>query len=248
MSSSRKTKLFIALLAYDSRTDILNMLSILNNIKTTELADYEVKLHVQMGDCYVDQARNHCVHDFMKSDCDEFLFVDNDLSFDADAMVRLLKLPVDIVGGAYPYRGDQEGFPCSINLDENNIPVVNKELGIIKAAHVPTGMLRIKRCVFEKLKEMHGEKIKDNKGEYHYFMTGFLFGERGFLFDKSIPDDRWYGEDVFFCEFCNRSGIQVWCEPRITFGHIGRTGRIGNFAQYIGKGGTVQKAGYTKAA
>jgi hypothetical protein len=92
---------------------------------------------------------------------------------------------------------------------------------------------------------MHGDKIIDDKKEYHFFLTGFMFGSRGFIFPfdpaKNKEDLRWYGEDVFFCELCNRSGIQVWCEPRITFGHIGRTGRIGNFAQYMGKGGAVQK-------
>ena len=186
-----------------------------------------------MGDCYIDNARNKLVTLFLGSDCTDMIFVDNDLSFDNDAMLKLLKLPCQVVGGAYPYRGEQEGYPVSIKQDAKGTPIGNVDLGIIETTHIPTGLMRIRRDVFTILREKHPEII-DDKNEYKYFRTGLLFVDQG--------DRRYYGEDVSFCKICCDAGIKVWCEPRITFGHIGRTGKIGNFDTYL-RANATQKTG-----
>jgi|WetSurMetagenome_2_1015567.scaffolds.fasta_scaffold335916_1 hypothetical protein len=221
---SKRKKVFIALTAYDSRVDVLNMLSIFNNIKTLELAGIEYVMKVQMGDCYIDNARNSLVDEFIKTDCTDLIFVDSDLAFSNDAMIRLLNHPVQAVGGAYPYRGDQEGYPLAIKQDENGVPIGNLELGLIETTHVPTGLLRIRRDVFEILKNKYPDRI-DDKGIWKFFLTGLLFYHEG--------DKRYYGEDVSFCKICERAGIIVWCEPRIDFAHIGKKNYEGNYHKYL---------------
>ena len=233
MSSSR-FKVFLALTAYDSRCDVLTMISVVNNMETLRKAGYEPSLTVQIGDCYIDQARNKLCQKFLGSDCDNMIFIDNDLQFDGDAMLKLMKAPenVQIVGGAYPYRNpNQEGWPIDIMVDENKVPVGDRVAGLIKCGHVPTGLMRISRKALEKMKD---EGWKDQDGMYKFFRTGMLYKDRG--------DMRWWGEDVFFCKDANEKGVQVWCEPRINFSHIGRHGTFGNYDEWLKKNSTPVKA------
>lgn len=233
-SSTREKRVFIGVTAYDATVKAQCMLSLFNNIKYLELRGWEVEMTCQLGDCYVCQARNHLVNKFWKeSKAPDFIFVDNDLQFSNDAMYKLLTAPsfVEIIGGSYPYRNPlQEGFPISPILDENQVPVGDRQHGILKCDHIPTGLMRITRSALDKMKD---EKFVDDKGEYKWFRTGQLYLEKG--------DNRWWGEDVFFCKDAIEKGVTVWCEPRIDFGHIGFYTSTGNFDQYLRKGGAVQQ-------
>lgn len=215
-------KIFLALTAYDGRVDVFNMLSILNNVKTLEQAGYEVKLEVVMGDCYICGARSKMCKSFLETDFDNMVFIDNDLSFDANAILKLIQAPVQIIGGTYPYRGEKEGFPVEPLLDSDGCIIGNKELGIIECKHIPTGLMRIRRDVFSIIRDKFPQ-FKDFEGLFRYFITGIIFD----------GDTRWFGEDVAFCEMARQCGIKIWCEPRLTFGHMGRAGRVGCFDTYL---------------
>lgn len=221
----QKRRVFIGIPAYDSKIFIMGMASLFNNISALEKAGYDVTFHAQMGDCYVDQTRNHIVRAFLKSDFTDLIFVDNDLAFDADAMLKLMKQDVDVIGGAYPYRSqDLSGFPVSVKMDANQIPIGDSKLGILECSFIPTGFMRIKREVFNKLVELYPNDI-DHLGERIFFKTGMLYADKG--------DKQWYGEDVYFCRMCNDNGIKVWCEPRIGFAHIGTLHKAGNYDTWL---------------
>jgi hypothetical protein len=227
-----KKKVFIGVTAYDSRIGILGMMSIFNNAKTLEANGIELTVNAQMGDCYLDATRNHMVKTFLASDCTDMIFVDNDLAFDGDAMLKLMCKPVQLIGAAYPYRSqDKNGFPVAVYVHEDRQFAGNKELGIIDCKFVPTGLLRINRSVFDTLKEKYSDHV-DDKGELQFFRTGLLFEKEG--------DKRWFGEDVYFCELTKRAGIINWCDPTIGCTHIGQLNKQGRLSDYLKSGGQVE--------
>lgn len=229
---SSKRKVFIGITAYDSRIAVLGMMSILNNIRTLEANGIDATVNAQMGDCYVDMTRNHIVKTFLASDCTDLIFVDNDLSFDSNAMLKLMTKPVQLIGAAYPYRSqDKDGFPIAVHVHETKEFAGNKELGIIDCKFVPTGLLRIRRDVFDVLKKNYPDNV-DDKGELQMFRTGLLFEKEG--------DKRWFGEDVYFCEITKRSGIINWCDPTIGCVHIGQLNKAGRLSDYLRAGGQVE--------
>lgn len=202
-----KKKVFIAVTAYDSRLFVVTMMSILNNIDNLKTKVYDIQLHAKMGDCYIDNVRNDIANTFLKSDCTDLIFVDSDIQFDFNAMGKLLDMPVQVIGGAYPYRSqDMNGFPVKIKVDENGIPVGNVNLKILECDFIPTGLMRIRRDAFEKIIASNPED-KTDRGIYQFFKTGRLFKDEG--------DHQWYGEDVYFCKVCARNGIIIWCNPDI---------------------------------
>ena len=227
-----RRKVFIGLTAYDSKISVLGMMSILNNVKMLEAKGIEVTVNAQMGDCYVDQTRNHIVKTFLASDSTDLIFVDNDLSFDGDAMLKLMLKPCQVIGAAYPYRSqDKEGFPIAAFVHENHEFAGNKELGIIDCKFVPTGLLRINREAFDILKQNYPDNV-DDKGELQMFRTGLLFERDG--------DKRWYGEDVYFCEIVRKSGMICWCDPTIGCTHIGQLNKQGRLSDYLRSGRTIE--------
>lgn len=223
------SKILIAIPAYDSKVDALCMASIFRNIKELEAVGHEVTFNFQLGDPYIDQARNHLVKSFLKTDCTDLIFVDTDLAFDSDGMVRLMRNDVGVVGGAYPYRSsDQNGYPARIKLDEKKYPVTDVDKGLVECDFIPTGFMRIKREVFEAIQKEHPEHV-DDTGEMKFFRTGQLF--------LSVGDARWWGEDVYFCKACTDLDIPVWCEPMINFVHIGTLHKTGKYADCLQNGG-----------
>ncbi|MCK9519601.1 MAG: hypothetical protein M0R74_11340 [Dehalococcoidia bacterium] len=207
------------------------MASIFMNIRELEKAGHETNLLFQLGDPYIDQARNHIVHAFLKTNYTDLIFVDTDLSFDSDAMLKLMRNDVGVVGGAYPYRSETtDGFPVKIKIDENKFPVTDYEKGLVECDFVPTGFMRINRSVFGKIYEKYPERI-DDTGEIKFFTTGQLH--------LNDCDNRWWGEDVYFCKVCNDIGIKVYCEPMINFVHIGTLHKKGHYGNVLQNGGKV---------
>jgi hypothetical protein len=224
-------KIFISVPAYDSKIYVYGMFSMYNNVSLLEKAGYKVIFHAQLGCCYLDQTRNKIVDKFLSSDCEYLIMVDTDLAFDANAMIKLILADKEIVAGAYPYRSaDQEGFPISIKLDENRIPIGDREKCLLECSFVPTGLMCIKRSVFEILIKEYPDLI-DTKGERQFFQTGILFAKEG--------NRDYFGEDVYFCEICKRAGIKIWCEPNIGMVHIGELHKKGNYDQYLRTIGTA---------
>jgi predicted O-methyltransferase YrrM len=171
------------------------------------------------NDLYIDRSRNMCVNLFLDSACTDLVFVDSDLAFDDDAILKLMKYDKDIVAGAYPYKKSQLEFPVTLKYD-HQMNCKEEETGLVYATRVPTGLMRIQRKVFEKLK-----CEKDERGIEQFFKTGMVV--------KNDPN--WYGEDTYFCRKCIDAGIELYIEPRINFTHIGNQEFKGNYHEYLMK-------------
>lgn len=179
------------------------------------------RLEFIAGSCYIQQARNNHAQAFLDSDCDSMIFVDSDLWFSEKAMYLLVASGRDVVGGTYPKkRGKLNDYPVSINTGENGVAVPDKQ-GLISAKMLPTGLLLIKRGVFEKIKIAHPE-FEDSEGFWHFFQTGLQFERKRFM-----------GEDPFFCRVCRDIGIEMWLEPHISFMHYGIDARTGCYHDYL---------------
>lgn len=224
---SNKKKIFIAIPAYDNKVYAMCMASVFNNIENLKSHSIEATFGFQLGDPYIEMARNHLVKTFLNTDCTDMVFVDSDLAFDNDGIWKLMRQDVQLIGGAYPYRvQDKNDYAANIKLDANNVPVADIECGIIECNFIPTGFMRIRRDVFNILDEKYPDNT-DYIGEKLHFRTGYLF-------DK---DKRWWGEDVYFCKICMDAGIKVWVDPSITFIHHGILLKAGKYQDFLANGG-----------
>jgi hypothetical protein len=114
-------KLFIAIPAYDGKINI----KLAYNIAALMPKAMQFGVAVNMGDVsgcsIITMARNQLVHEFLKSDATELLFIDSDVIATADDILRLMAQSggKDITAGMYPRRSKDRNFFADLYFDEN---------------------------------------------------------------------------------------------------------------------------------
>lgn len=184
------------------------------------------------GLCYVHTARNHIVDTFLKSDCEDLIFIDSDIGWNPEELLELCRIERNVIGAVAPYRSKDIGFPVVFKQDGQGFYTGSYLPGtddaLLACSVLPTAMLRIKRGVFGKLVEAGEAPLLLDAGRDRYGPTKLY---RFFNFEteeKYDPqkDEQYlieYGEDVTFCHKLTRAGFEIWCDPRMTLRHHGRT-------------------------
>ena len=202
-----------------------------------------------MKSSLVTQGRNLCASAFMNSDHTHMLFIDSDMDFTSRSVFRLFKSDHDVALVPYPMktvndqkfredytrRPDAEHntlghiFPITVP-DPNNMNPVN---GFIEVERGPTGMMMIKREVFEKLEKEYSElniiqktlingKMVDRP---HYF---------NFFDSYYSPKTKTYmGEDFYFCKLWTSMGGKIHALIDEEIGHVGEYHYKGKFQDDI---------------
>lgn len=205
-------KLMIGLPAYDHKVGLKMAVSLMKLAQ--QVLDYGITLQVSSicGCSVVTRARNLIVHEFLKSNCDHLLFIDSDMTFDPESVIRLLAWNQDkpIVAGAYEARKDGKIYILTLDSDDNG--VIMDDMGLVKATRVATGFMMIRRDVFEKLAELHPEWLhKDTNSDEQLYC----------FFDFKCTPEGYLGEDFLFCERAIEAGFSAWIDPTIKLGHMG---------------------------
>lgn len=180
------------------------------------------------GDPYLAKVRNLLVSTSLKNvpHGTDFFFLDADLEWDANAALRMVNRPEDIIAGIYPKKNDTLEFPAAICMDaKTRKPIYND--GLVKAEMIPTGFLRIKRHVYQALADtspMYRDGTGGNAECWNIFEMGFdstNIAETGY--------GQWWGEDFALCRRLLKSGYEIWVDPDIQFGHRGAKTWRNNF-------------------
>ena len=193
----------------------------------------ELYLDTTENESLVHRARNVSVGRFMqKTDADYFMFIDADIHFDPQSVVRLIKSGHDIAVACYPKkfvdwnqateavkRGDQRNMAMLsaslvVNFGASQIPVVD---GFIQILDGPTGFMVIKRSVFEKMEEHYKDLwcVNDHQNRD--------FDKYCAVFDCMIDpvSKRYLSEDYAFCRRWQQIGGKIHADIQTTLGHVG---------------------------
>lgn len=186
-----------------------------------------IRSYVQhvIGNSNVPRARNELVAAFMASSFSHLLFVDDDMGWGANDVLRVLASEQDVVAGVGVKKSvcpdDNPDRWCMRTLD----PPINQDaMGAIEVEAVGTGFMRISRRVFEAMAREHPDwkrrgwatMPEESRAWYYQF----------FRFDPNDPEE--CSEDVAFCREWRRLGGQVWIDPTIKLLHVGEFEYTGN--------------------
>ncbi len=193
----------------------------------------------RVGDSYVWRARNALAQEFMDGDCTELFFIDSDQGWTLESFVRVLMQDVEIVGGAYPVKNNWEMYGVTYHSTADGRPDVLADSGLIRGDKVPTGFMKIKRSVFEKLRAADPDNWYWESGRKMFNYFGHI-----------VRDHLAYGEDISFNLRWKDIGGEVWIEPRCDISHIGTKEWVGNLHNFLQKqpGGSASAEPLPKAA
>lgn len=188
------------------------------------------------GDSYIDRAKNTIVANFLESDCTDLLMIDSDMSWNAEAVGRMLRHPQEIVAGFFPMKNAWGTFCGHLLPDAAGMtPDASKAIELwdgscLLAAHLlPGGFIRFKRAVLEQFADYYSDVV------YQDPCADPANPERVYtaFFECMIHDHLRYGEDATFCRRARDMGKTLYCDPNITFGHYGVKGFHGNYHEYL---------------
>lgn len=181
----------------------------------------------------VHRARNLAVARFMqKTQADHFMFVDADIHFEPESVLRLLASSHDVTCAVYPKKvvmwnqavqgvlqGDQRPIENLSSSLVMNFKYARTQIqgGFAEVLDGPTGFLMIKRHVFEKMFEKYPELNCKNDHQNRDL------DEYCAVFDCMIdPDTRRYlSEDYAFCRRWQMMDGKIYADVTTTLGHVG---------------------------
>lgn len=227
------TKLFLATPCYGGLCLDAYVMSIIKLQILLIQENIQLYIDTTENESLVHRARNVAVGRFMqKSDCDYFMFIDADIHFDPEAVVRLIKSGHDVSVACYPKKvvmweqaayavkdGDERNMAMLssslvINFGASNRPIIN---GFIEILDGPTGFMCIKRDVFERMEKEYPElncRNDHQNREFDFYHAAF---------DCMIDPEskRYLSEDYAFCRRWQQMGGKIWADINTTLGHIG---------------------------
>lgn len=212
--------------AYDSSVRLEFLESLMKSLDLCRQAGIETNFVAVGGDCYVARARNTLARQFLDSDATHLFFLDADMGWDPEGVLKILRHDRPIVGGAYPLKREAEDYPVSMICDPDGRCAYDGDL--MEAEWVPTGFLCIRREVFSDLTSHGLAAPYQGAGAF-----GMENAQMHNFFECSMDSGRWWGEDTFFCRKVRQLGIKIWLDPDINFKHAGGKVFTGNFHKFM---------------
>lgn len=159
---------------------------------------------VLQGCCYLDHVRNVLAGRFMRGKATDMIFLDGDVGFEPDSLLRLCQSTQPLVAGIYPKKKDPVEWPVTPTPG----PMWSDAEGLIDCQMVPTGFMRINRIVFETI---DAPTYAHEDGPLKaYFKT-------------EVRDGDYWGEDVEFCRLWREAGGKVKAFAEMELRHTSPT-------------------------
>lgn len=204
-----------------------------------------------LSDSLISRARNQLVAKFMAHpEFTHLIFIDVDLGFNSDDILKMLWHDKEIVTGAYPIKdinwdkivnavkNDVEAdklLSLSTRFVVNPVRYGNDQIvvnnGAISVHDAGTGFMMIKRSAFEKLFAAYPElKYDDDTSLLNEEERKYSYA----LFNSYVDEDnRFLSEDYGFCRYWQKIGGDIWTDPTIELTHLGRMKYTGTLMQFL---------------
>ena len=206
--------------------------SLLNLSESANKSDVKLTTIFLGNESLIQRGRNTIAHHFMNlPDATHLLFIDADMKFRTEDVVRMIKADKSFIVGPVALKGYnwEEIRQAAINGEEDinrtgGVFNINKLPGIdmvdentpFEIEHGGNAFMMLRRDVFETLKPHTpiytngGHSLPDGCEIYDYFRV-----------EINKDTNHLLSEDYFLCHSYRQLGGKVWCAPWVETGHFG---------------------------
>lgn len=181
--------------------------SLAASVPIAQAAGWDDAMVTEIGCPYISGARATMLRKALDAGADVIVFIDHDLSWSPDALLKLIETKGDVVAGIYRFKTPDDERYMGVLDDDDGAPRVRDD-GCIKATRVPAGFLKI------------------TKGAVNRFMQAYpalTYGEQYHLsvdlFNHGAHNGQWWGEDYAFSRNWLACGGEIWIRPDIDLHH-----------------------------
>lgn len=176
------------------------------SVPALDAAGIQHRIVLEVGSVYISWARANMLSKAMATDADAFVFIDHDLSWDPEDLVRLIQHPGEVVAGDYRFKQDNEEYMARLFTTDDGHPVVRLD-GTFRAHAVPAGFLKVTRGAVERFKAAYPELHFGPKDEFID------------LFNHGAHSGLWWGEDFAFSRRWRDLGGEIYLIPDFNITH-----------------------------
>jgi hypothetical protein len=258
----RQKHIFIATPCYGGQVGEPYLRSLLKMSILFNKYDIPYTVSTLANESLVTRGRNTLVSFFMENpQATHLFFIDADIEFNAEDILRMVAYDKPITVGAYPKKainwdsiirasrenpeenastieGHSSNYVVNFefNTDEegNRIPQVQIVDNLVKLKDAGTGFMCIKKEVIQQMFDKHPDLKYVNDINVDNKFEPFMYA----LFDTMIdPESRRYlSEDYTFCRLWQQMGGDVWLDPRTALNHVGHYTFRGNIRKLFNGG------------
>ncbi|WP_158934154.1 hypothetical protein [Burkholderia sp. S171] len=209
-------------------------------------------LHV--ASAHIIRTRNFFANYFVEhSTFTHVLFLDTDMGFPSQSILKMLAANMSIVGVAYPYRrfdmsrqinASDNGlsmsdwfekhaqYTVSMKSDANGKSAISN--GFVETEHIGTGILLVQRDVFEATKPFTICFVPPDQ------FAPMLPSGKFYGFFETIEDNgKYLSEDLSFCHRARQAGFSIWALIDQTIKHYGTSEVSGQYMKALHHQGRI---------
>lgn len=180
------------------------------SVPLIQAAGWEDGMVNEIGNPYISAARATMLRKALDAKADVIVFIDHDLSWRPEDLLKLIQTEGDVVGGTYRFKYEnvnEVSYMGTIHSDANGTPQVRAD-GAIKARLLPAGFLKVTKEAVERFMTAYPELCYGEK--YRLSVD---------LFNHGAHKGLWWGEDYAFCRRWEELGGEAWLVPDLNLTH-----------------------------
>jgi hypothetical protein len=248
--------ILIAIPCYGGNISNMTFHSLFNTIKILNDMGHNLRIETLPAESLISRGRNKFVTKFL--DNKDFkgthiLFIDSDIGFTLQNILRVIEFNREVVTCTYPVKGFYwqqllDRIKENNNIDEqtmrdyllqfnvNLYPNTEFKDGFARVKESATGFMMIKREVFTTIMDKNPQLkykpdlrtgIENSQNAYDFFPVGCYKEKDGVT--------RYLSEDYYFCRLAEECGFEIWTDLSTPITHLGSTEYHGMFMTQLNK-------------
>jgi glycosyltransferase involved in cell wall biosynthesis len=215
----RQYNVFFATPCYGGSLTDQYFLSMIRTLQTFIKHGINFRITTLRNESLIPRARNILTAMFLDSGCSHLLFIDADIEFQPDDVLRALAYDKPIMAGAYPKKTLPIQYAINFKFQDTETKQIRVENGAVELLDASTGFFLIKREVIEKMMEAYPELHYRNDSNISQELHKYCYA----LFDTMIDpaDNRYLSEDYAFARRWQAIGGEIWLDPNTKLNHVG---------------------------
>lgn len=180
-------------------------------------------LTLEIGCPYISVARATMLRKALDAKADAVVFIDDDVSWEPDAILHLLQVPDPVVACTYRFKSEPEDYMGSNMTTPSGTPLCRED-GLIDMFSIPAGFLKVTR-----------DGVNRFMREYPELCYGERCNPSVDLFNHGAIEGTWYGEDYAFAKRWRERCGNIWLIPNLQIDHNAVDGSVypGNYSEYL---------------
>ncbi len=191
------------------------------SIPAMDAAGIKHSVAYEVGCPYISSAMATLARKALDSMPDTLIFIDDDLSWTPEALVKLITCDEDVVGGTYRFKKPEVEYMGCLHTTAEGQPIVRPD-GLLLAKWLPSGFLKITANAVNKFMKAYPE-----------LNCGPAYHPTPDLFNHGAHEGIWYGQDYAFCRNYAKCGPVLLMPDLDITHHRGNETFPGNFHQFL---------------